>query len=155
GNERRGVGGLGGPLHPEAVDGVPPHRLVLTGDLGLGPALLGGPGDDVVVDVGDVRHETDLETPELEEAPQYVEDEGHAAVAEVRDVVDGEATDVHRHAAFLPKLEGPDGARRSVMKAQHSEYGNRTVDTTVDVSATTEVHPPELEEPRAPAVPDN
>ena len=40
------------------------------------------------------------------------------------------------------------------MKAQHSEYGNRTVDTTVDVSATTEVHPPELEEPRAPAVPD-
>ena len=40
------------------------------------------------------------------------------------------------------------------MKAQHSEYGNRTVDTTVDVSATTEVHPPELEAPRPPKVPD-
>jgi len=40
------------------------------------------------------------------------------------------------------------------MKAQHSEYGNRTVDTTVDIGATTEVHPPELEGPRAPEVPD-
>jgi len=40
------------------------------------------------------------------------------------------------------------------MKAQHSEYGNRTMDTTVDVSATTEVHLPELEAPRPPEVPD-
>jgi valyl-tRNA synthetase len=40
------------------------------------------------------------------------------------------------------------------MKAQHSEYGNRTVDTTVEVSATTDVHPPELEAPRPPEVPD-
>ncbi len=40
------------------------------------------------------------------------------------------------------------------MKAQHSEYGNRTVDTTVDVSATTQVHPPELEGPRPPEIPD-
>ena len=101
-DEGGGVGGLGGPLHPEGIDGVPPHRLVLRGDLGLAPALLRGPVDDVVVDVGDVRHETDLETLELEEAPQHVEDEGHAAVAEVRHVVDGEATDVDRHAAFLP-----------------------------------------------------
>ncbi len=40
------------------------------------------------------------------------------------------------------------------MKAQHSEYGNRTVETTGNVSTTTEVHPPELEEPRSPEVPD-
>ena len=40
------------------------------------------------------------------------------------------------------------------MKAQHSEYGNRTVETTGNVSATTEIHPPELEEPRSPEVPD-
>ena len=40
------------------------------------------------------------------------------------------------------------------MEAQHSEYGNRTVDTTVDVSATTQVHPPELERPRPAEVPD-
>jgi valyl-tRNA synthetase len=40
------------------------------------------------------------------------------------------------------------------MEAQHSEYGNRTVDTTVDVSVTTEAHPPHLEPPRAPEVPD-
>ncbi len=40
------------------------------------------------------------------------------------------------------------------MKAQHSEYGNRTVDTTVDVTVTTDVQPPELEGPRPPEVPD-
>jgi len=40
------------------------------------------------------------------------------------------------------------------MKAQHSEYGNRTVDTPVDVDATTDVHPSELEVPRPPEVPD-
>ncbi len=40
------------------------------------------------------------------------------------------------------------------MKPQHSEYGNRTVDTTVDVSATIDVLPPELEAPRPPEVPD-
>jgi valyl-tRNA synthetase len=40
------------------------------------------------------------------------------------------------------------------MEAQHSEYGNRTVDTTVDVTATTDVQPPELEGPRPPEVPD-
>ena len=124
------------------------------GHLGLAAALLGGPGDDVVVDVGDVRHVADLEAPELEEAPQHVEDEGEAAVPEVRDVVDGRAADVHRHAALLAQFEGSDRARRRVVEAQHSEYGNRTVDTTVDVSATTEMHPPELEAPRPPEVPD-
>ncbi len=40
------------------------------------------------------------------------------------------------------------------MKAQHSEYGNRTVDTTVDVAATTELPPRRLEAPRPPEVPD-
>jgi len=56
--------------------------------------------------------------------------------------------------ACLAQLEGPDGSRRRVMKAQHSEYGNRTVDTPVDVDATTDVHPSELEVPRPPEVPD-
>ena len=123
------------------------------GHLGLAAALLRRPGDDVVVDVGDVRHVTDLEAPELEVAAEHVEDEGEAAVAEVRDVVDGRATDVHRHAALLAQFEGADRARRRVVEAQHSEYGNRTVDTTVDVTATTEVHPPQLEAPRPPRCP--
>ena len=40
------------------------------------------------------------------------------------------------------------------MEAQHSEYGNRTVDTTVDVTATTELPRRPLEAPRPPHVPD-
>ena len=40
------------------------------------------------------------------------------------------------------------------MEAQHSEYGNRTVDATENASATTNVHPPDLEPARPPEVPD-
>jgi valyl-tRNA synthetase len=40
------------------------------------------------------------------------------------------------------------------MEAQHSEYGNRTVDATVEASANTGAHPPGLEAPRPPEVPE-
>jgi valyl-tRNA synthetase len=40
------------------------------------------------------------------------------------------------------------------MKAEHSEYGNRTVDTTVDASASPGAHPAELEAPSPAQVPD-
>ena len=47
-------------------------------------AELGGPGDDLVVDVGDVRHVGDLEAAPLEVAAQHVEHQREAAVPEVR-----------------------------------------------------------------------
>jgi valyl-tRNA synthetase len=40
------------------------------------------------------------------------------------------------------------------MEAQHSEYGNRTVDSTATTPSTTKAHPPALEPSRAPEVPD-
>ena len=68
-------------------------------------------------------------------------------------LVDGRTADVHRHAAFLAQFEGADRPRGRVMKAQHSEYGNRTVDTTVDDSPTRRHRPSSIGR-RPPAVPD-
>jgi valyl-tRNA synthetase len=56
--------------------------------------------------------------------------------------------------AVLAQFEGPDLAGRGVVEAEHSEYGNRTVDATVEASARTDALAPELEPPRPPEVPD-
>ena len=104
----------------------------------------------MVVDVGDVGHEADLEPGELEIAAQDVEDEGIATVPEMGHVVDGGAAHVHRHLPRPPQVEGPDRARGRVVQAHHPEYGNRTV----EADATTTEHTPELEPPKAPAVPE-
>ena len=61
----------------------------------------------------------DVEAAEEQVAAEDVEDQRVAAVAQVGQVVDGRAADVHRHPARLALLEGPDRAGRGVVEAQH------------------------------------
>ena len=96
------------------------YKRQLPGHVGDAPVLLVGPGDDPVVDVGDVGDVAHLETGEFEVAAEDVEGQGEPAVADVGDVVDGEATDVHRDVAGVPQGQRLDGARGRVVEAQHS-----------------------------------
>ena len=52
-----GVGDVGRPVDADAVHRLEPDGLATTGDLVRVPALPVGAGDDLVVDVGDVRHQ--------------------------------------------------------------------------------------------------
>ena len=91
------------------------HRV---GEVVPGPVLLGGLGEDLVVDVGDVADEVDGVAARRQPAAQHVEVDGRAHVADVRLRLHGEPTDVD---ARLPLLEGDevtDFAGRSVMEAQ-------------------------------------
>jgi hypothetical protein len=88
--------------HPEAVHGVPPDVLELGGDLGLGAPGGGGPLDDLVVDIGDVRDVVHLDARPLEVAAQHVVGEDVAAVPDVGRVVDRGPAHVERHLPGLP-----------------------------------------------------
>ena len=103
--------------HAQGVHGLPPARLELGSHLRLRPALLVGPLNDVVVDIGDVRHVADVEATEQQVAPQHVEDQVVATVTDVRQVVDGGAAHIHRHLPLGAMLQRADRARRGVVKA--------------------------------------
>ena len=76
-----------GSLHVDAVHGPEPDLLALVGDLSPVTAFFLGSLDDLVLDVGDVRHEGHLETGPDEVAAQAVIDQGHSAVPHVRGCV--------------------------------------------------------------------
>ena len=124
------MGRLVGPQHPEGVHGLPPRRLVCRRrPPALGTPLGVGPVDDLVVDVGDVGDVADLEPGEIEVAPEHVEDQGEAAVAEVGHVV--RRSDRRRTSTPGPASRSSRGATvagRSVVEAQHSGYGNPIMD---------------------------
>ena len=70
-----------------------------------GTALLVGAVDDLVVDVGDVLDEADVEALPLQVAADHVEGQERARVADVDVVVDRRAADVHRDLARLARDE--------------------------------------------------
>ena len=107
-----------GPQHPQHVHGLPPAGLELGRHLRLGRPL-DGPLDDVVVDVGDVGHVAHRQAAEEQVTAQHVEGQGEAAVPDVGQVVDGRATDVHRHLARVAELERADRAGGGVVEVQH------------------------------------
>ena len=62
----------------------------------MGTPRLGGPVDDLVVDVGDVGDVGDLQPAEEQVPAEHVEDQGEPPVAEVGRAVDGRAAHVER-----------------------------------------------------------
>ena len=100
-----GVGALVGALDVDRVHAPEPHRLAALDDLLPRTVLVLGRLDDLVVDVGDVRHERDV-VPQPGEVPaEDVVGERVAAVTEVRRPVDGGPAHVDRHLAPVPQLE--------------------------------------------------
>ena len=90
---------------PETVHLREVRVLELARQLRLGRAALGGAGDDLVLDVGDVADEAHVEPTPLEVATNRVVHDRRAAVPDVRDVVDGRAADVDRDLAGLTRDE--------------------------------------------------
>jgi hypothetical protein len=130
-----------GSTHAQFVHRVEPGPLVRVRELRLAGAALGGTGDDLVLDVGDVAHVGDVEADPLEVATDHVEHERGASVAHVGDVVDRRAAHVHRD---LPGLAGdqldrvaqqrvadPDGGHgcRGYLRLSATLFGNLGVDT--------------------------
>jgi hypothetical protein len=113
------VGVVVGAADAEPVHRVVPGGLELGGDLGRRATVPSGAGDDLVVDVGDVRHVADLEARPLEVPAEDVPHEAEPAVPDVGHVRHGDAADVDGRLPRLPEVEGPDGAGGGVMQAEH------------------------------------
>ena len=110
---------VGGRQHPEGVERRGGRALV---GVAPGPPRLaggGGLGQDLVVDVGDVAHEGDLEAVAAgQPAAQDVEGDREPDVADVRGALGGEPADVDARPAGFDRLERAQGARGGVMKAK-------------------------------------
>ena len=101
-------GGAGFQVRPQHVQAV--HVLVEGGDVLFGHFLAGqaflvGTGDDLVIHVGEVAREGDVESGVAQVAHQHVEHHGGAGVSDVAQVVRGDAADVHVDLAGHGRLE--------------------------------------------------
>ena len=102
-------GGAGHPVGPQDVEGI--HIGEVVGDVAIahrlhGAALLGGPFEDLVVDVGEVLHEGHRVAPPLQMAAQHVPDDVTAGVAQMAEVIDRDTAAVDAH---LARLQGHEG----------------------------------------------
>ncbi len=109
----------------EAVEGTAKGALELGDQRGLGGAVIAGASDDLVLDVGDVADVVHGEAAPCEVAPDRVERDLLAAVAQVRHLVGSRAADVHRHASFDARHEVDLRSSRSVVEPQHPFEANR------------------------------
>ncbi len=94
------------PLDAQPGHGVPPHLLVLGCHLLGRPPFQRRPGDDLVVDVGDVRDEAHVQPRPGQVPPQHVPRHVEAAVTEVGLVVHRRPAHVHRHPARITEARG-------------------------------------------------
>ena len=81
-----------------------------------------GVGDDAVVHVGQVHDVLQLESSQLEEAPENVLEDKRAVVADVRIVVDRRAAGVHAYFARFLRDEGFGLSGQSIVQL---DFGHR------------------------------
>src|SRR5450759_1348598 len=117
GDVRGGVRDVIGSFDTEPVDLVPPGGFEALRELGLAGAGLVGPGDDLVLDVGDIGHQRHLQAPPPEVAANDVVDEPGAPVTDVGDVVHRWAADVDRDPPGFAELEVDLGSLQGVVDA--------------------------------------
>ena len=83
-------------------------------------ATLGGPRDDLIVDVGDVAGVDDVvgAIEMAQKAKQHVEDDDGPGIADMGSIVDGRSADVEAHALGLERREVFFATRHRVVEAQ-------------------------------------
>ena len=91
-----------------------PHRV---GEVVPGAALLGRLDEDLVVDVGDVADQRDVEAARGQPAAQHVEVHRRADVTDVRLRLHRQPAQVDPHASRLARDEVAGGARRGVVES--------------------------------------
>ena len=116
----RGVRDVVRAQDAQRVHRLPPAGLELCRHVGLGPSQLGVARLMMLSSTSVTLATWCTPQPvEAQVAAQDVEGQVGPAVADVGQVVDGRATDVHRHLALGPQLERADGARCGVVEVQH------------------------------------
>ena len=98
------VGGArlqGGRLYAQGAYVLVHGRNHLVGERAYGDAALQGAPDDLVVNVGDVAHIGDLVVAGLEPTLHHVKRHHHAGVADMAEVVNRHAANVHAHMTGL------------------------------------------------------
>ncbi|MDT4843544.1 hypothetical protein FQZ97_774780 [compost metagenome] len=82
-------------------------------------AVLVGAADDLVVDVGDVAHVGQVVAALAQPAGDHVERHHHPRMADMAEVIDGHAADVHAHLVADQRLEVFLGLAQRVVDLQH------------------------------------
>ena len=70
-----------------------------------GFVILGGTLDDLVIHIGDVAHKIDLIAQIAQVTHHHIETDKGAAMADMTEIVDGYATDIHAHLARMDGFE--------------------------------------------------
>ena len=113
------VRNIGGAGHIEALHRVEPHVFALSSDLLPRAVLAFGPVDDLVVDVGDVADQTNLNAGPLEIATQHVVYQRGTAMTEVRWSVDSGAAEIDAQVARLAHGQWAHCLGRCVEEVKH------------------------------------
>ena len=120
------LGGARLQVGGQAVEGL------VVGVVLAGPALgerrgvlagLAGAGDDLVVDVGDVAHERHLIAARPQVAGDHIEGDQRPRVADVKQVVDRWAADIHPDLARAERLEGHLALQQGVVDCDDRPLG--------------------------------
>ena len=130
---------VGRRQHVEGVVRRRQRARHVVGEVEPGPALLGGLHQDLVVDVGDVADEGDLEPAVGQPAAQHVEVDRRADVADVRLPLHGEPADVDARPALLKGHERAHLAGHGVVEPdRHRSIVRRADAPLVPVTEVTE-----------------
>ncbi len=109
-----------GVLHPGRVHVLDEQARVLLGHLGGAAPLFPGPLDDLVVHVGHVLHEGDVEAAPGQIAADHVEGDEGSRVADVDAVVHRGPAHVHGYLPRLHRLELHLLAQTRIVQLDHS-----------------------------------
>ena len=114
----RGAGFHRGRLDAQRADVLVHGSDHLVGELADGDAALQRTFDDLVVNVGDVAHIGHAHAAGLEPALHYIKRHHHAGVANVAQVINGHAADVHADVARFERRKVFQCTRQRVVDAQ-------------------------------------
>ncbi|MCY1535401.1 hypothetical protein D9M68_708030 [compost metagenome] len=94
-------------------------------------AVLVGATDDLVVDIGDVAHVGEVIAAMAQPARHHVEGHHHPRMADMAEVIDGHAADIHAHLVADQRLQGLLGLAQGVVDRQRHHWPQESRRVTV------------------------
>ncbi|MNQ89270.1 hypothetical protein D3C85_1045720 [compost metagenome] len=94
-------------------------------------AVLVGAANDLVVDIGDVAHVGEVIAAMAQPARHHVERHHHPGMADMAEVIDGHAADIHAHLVADQRLQGLLGLAQGVVDRQRHHWPQESRRVTV------------------------